>query len=285
MGEAFRATIEEFLDSQECVNLAGRVNLILTSPPFPLASPKAYGNKTEADYIAWLSQVVFRMRSLLTDDGSLVLEIGNAWKAGSPTMSLATMRTLMSIADGVNYHLCQQFVCHNPARLPSPASWVTVKRIRVKDSFTHVWWYSPTEYPKADNRRVLNEYSPAMKRLLKRGSYNTEPRPSDHDIGEKSFLKDNGGAIPSSMLQFSNTSVSRKYRNWCKDRNLRMHPARMPEDLVDFFVRLLTDQGDLILDPFGGSLTTGAVAESLGRRWVGIEPSITYLEGSMGRFG
>ncbi len=103
MGEAFRATIEEFLDSQECVHLAGRVNLILTSPPFPLASPKAYGNKTEADYIAWLSQVVFRMRSLLTDDGSLVLEIGNAWKAGSPTMSLATMRTLMSIADGVNY--------------------------------------------------------------------------------------------------------------------------------------------------------------------------------------
>lgn len=272
------------MGSPFAASLRGKVNLILTSPPFPLRSPKAYGNRVEDDYVNWLSTIAIDLASLLRPDGSLVIEIGNAWRAGSPTMSTAPIRTLMAIAEDANYHVCQQFVCNNPARLPSPAAWVTVKRVRIKDSFTHVWWFAKSTHPKADNRNVLAEYSPAMRRLLARGSYNTNPRPSDHDIGERSFLKDNGGAIPSSVLQFSNTSVSKQYREWCRDRGLKLHPARMPEDLVDFFVRFLTDKGDLVLDPFGGSQTTGAVAEALKRRWIGIEPDVAYLEGSMGRF-
>ena len=283
-GMAYRSTIETFLDSTYASHLRGSVNLILTSPPFPLASPKAYGNLQSDEYVTWLTKVITGLKDLLTPDGSLVVEIGNAWNSGSPTMSLAPLQTLMNIASSGDFHLCQQFVCHNPARLPSPASWVTVKRIRVKDSFTHVWWFSQTEYPKADNRNVLTDYSPAMKRLLKRGSYNTNPRPSDHDIGDVSFLKDNGGAIPASVLQYSNTAVSRQYQEWCRSKGIRMHPARMQEDLISFFIKFLTDEGDTVFDPFAGSQTTGAVAESLGRRWVGVEPEVTYLEGSMGRF-
>ena len=45
-----------------------------------------------------------------------------------------------------------------------------------------------TDYPKADNRKVLRPYSESMKSLLKRGSYNAGKRPSEHSIGEKSFL-------------------------------------------------------------------------------------------------
>jgi site-specific DNA-methyltransferase (cytosine-N4-specific) len=51
-----------------------------------------------------------------------------------------------------------------------------------------------------------------------------------------------------------------------------------------FFIEMLTDQGDLVVDPFAGSNVTGQVAESLDRRWVAIEIDRDYLEGSAIRF-
>ena len=58
----------------------------------------------------------------------------------------------------------------------------------------------------------------------------------------------------------------------------------MPEPLVEFFVKFLTDPGDVVLDPFAGSNTTGAVAEHLGREWVAIEADAGYAESSRVRF-
>jgi site-specific DNA-methyltransferase (cytosine-N4-specific) len=58
----------------------------------------------------------------------------------------------------------------------------------------------------------------------------------------------------------------------------------MAPDIAAFFVKFLTDPGDLVLDPFSGSNTTGAVAQSLGRRWLSIELEKRYVDGSTGRF-
>jgi site-specific DNA-methyltransferase (cytosine-N4-specific) len=221
---------------------------------------------------------------LLADDGSLVVELGNAWEPGEPVMSTLALKALLQILESGGFHLCQQFVVHNPARLPSPTQWVNVDRIRVKDAYTNVWWMSRTTRPKADNRKVLTGYSDAMKKLLARGSYNAGERPSQHNIGETSFLKDNGGAIPPNVLTISNTLSTDAYRRYCKEHSLRVHPARMPGDLAEFFIRFLTDEGDLVLDPFAGSNTTGAAAEALGRTWLSIEPEAEYIAGSHGRF-
>jgi DNA modification methylase len=193
-------------------------------------------------------------------------------------------------------HLCQHVICHNPARLPSPAAWVNVKRARLKDSFTHVWWMAKSEFPKADNRRVLNPYSKDMKSLLKRQEYNSGVRPSGHVISEAGFLKDHGGSIganvidltgqhyPEALLKFSGTTWDANYRTYCRSKKLPPHPARMQSPLAAFFIQFLTDKNDLILDPFAGSNTTGAVAEDLGRRWIGVEAEADYVEGSRGRF-
>jgi hypothetical protein len=74
------------------------------------------------------------------------------------------------------------------------------------------------------------------------------------------------------------------YHDYCEENNLLRHPAAMPVRLPEFFVRLLTDAGDLVVDPFAGSNATGAAAERLGRRWVSVEPDQRYVEGSRGRF-
>jgi site-specific DNA-methyltransferase (cytosine-N4-specific) len=213
-------------------------------------------------------------------------------------MSTLPLEVLLAFKKAADLHLCQHIICHNPARLPGPAAWVTVKRMRLKDSYTHVWWMSRSESPKADNRRVLTPYGKEMKKLLRSKQYNAGRRPSGHVISETGFLTNHGGAIsanvidvspdnpklPTDLLKFSGTGWDSNYRTYCEHNNLEIHPARMQIDLVAFLLEFLTKPGDLVIDPFAGSNTTGAVAEALGRRWIGVEAKWEYAEGSKGRF-
>jgi DNA modification methylase len=284
LGTIFTCKIEEFLASPEGKAQQGKVQLILTSPPFPLNRKKKYGNQQGEEFIEWLASLAKPLSKLLKPKGSIVVEMGNAWEPGEPVMSTLSLRSLLQFLELGELNLCQQFVCHNPARLPSPAQWVNVERIRVKDTYTNVWWMAPSKRPKASNKKVLADYSPSMRELLRTQRYNSGLRPSGHNIGKTSFLRDNGGAIPSNVLSFSNTSSKDAYREYCRATMLEVHPAPMPLGLVDFFVRLLTDPGDLVFDPFAGSNTTGAVAEVLKRRWIATEPIPRYVAGSKGRF-
>lgn len=261
-----------------------RVQLIFTSPPFPLNRKKKYGNEVGEEYIDWLVKFTPLFKELLTPTGSIVMEMGNAWEPGQPVMSTLALRALLRFLERGQLNLCQQFICYNPTRLPSPAEWVNVKRIRVKDAYTHLWWMSPTTEPEANNRRVLKPYSPAMLRLLRRQKYNTGLRPSEHHIGAESFLTNNNGAIPPNVLTIGNTNAADDYLKHCRKGGLKVHPARMPLDLASFFIRFLTKPRNLVFDPFGGSNTTGAAAERLKRRWLTIEQNADYIEGSKGRF-
>jgi site-specific DNA-methyltransferase (cytosine-N4-specific) len=180
------------------------------------------------------------------------------------------------------FKLAQEFYWYNPARLPTPAEWVTVRRVRVKDAVNMVWWFGKTEWPKANNRKVLTPYSDSMKGLIRHG-YRAKKRPSGHDISTK-FQRDNGGAIPPNLIQIANTESNSAYLRACKEHGLKPHPARYPEHLVRFFLRFLTDRGDLVLDPFAGSNVTGAVCDEMGRRWLATEIEAKYIEGSKLRF-
>jgi len=283
MGQAYNSSIEDFIASPRFQELKGTVDLILTSPPYPLVSPKAYGNRVGEDYKSWLSGIMTELKSLLKPKGSLVVEIGNSWDKGQPTMSTLPLETLIQIKEQSNLNVCQQFIWNNPNKLPGPATWVNIKRIRVKDSFTHIWWYAPSVDPKANNQKVLTPYGEGMKKLLEKQDYNRGMRPSGHNIGD-GFLKGNKGAIPSSVLTYANTKEDPKYREWCKEKGVSQHPARMPEKLAEFFINLTTSKNSLVFDPFGGSNTTGKTAENLGRRWIVVERDPEYVLGSKGRF-
>ena len=277
-------TIEDTLSTDLLATRAQEIGLIFTSPPFPLNRRKSYGNRVGDDYLEWLRRLAPSLANLLAPDGSIVMEIGNSWESGQPTMSTLPLQALLAFLEEGDLKLCQQFVAHNPARLPGPAQWVTIERTRVKDSFTNIWWMSRTHRPKADNRRVLTEYSKAMKSLLKRQDYNRGLRPSGHDIQEDSFLRDNGGAIPSNVLEFANTRSHDPYHSYCLSKELPIHPARMSPQIAEFFIKMLTEPQDIVLDPFSGSNVTGAVAEDLGRRWISVEPNDSFVVGSRGRF-
>jgi DNA modification methylase len=284
LGRFVRGTAEDALASPLGADLKGKVDLVFTSPPFPLNNKKKYGNLQGEAYIEWLANFAARFRTLLKPRGSIVIEMGNAWEPGKPVMSTLALRALLAFMEKGNLTLCQQFIWNNPARLPSPAQWVNVERIRLKDSYTHLWWLSKTDRPYADNRQVLSAYSESMEKLLKRKSYNTGRRPSEHRIGAKSFLTNNAGAIPSNVITLANTASNSDYQEYCRAHDLQPHPARMPIGLAEFFIKFLTKPKMLVFDPFGGSNTTGAAAEKLGRRWVAVEPNGDYIVGSRGRF-
>jgi DNA modification methylase len=283
-GIAYHSTVESFLASAQAARLRGKVALILTSPPFPLNRKKRYGNLQGQDYLSWLERLAPKLVELLRPNGSVVIEIGNAWEPGKPEMSTLPTKSLLAFLAAGQLRLCQEFIGYNKARIPAPAQWVNIDRIRVKDAYTHIWWMSRSPRPTANNRRVLQPYSSAMLELLKTGKYNHGRRPSEYVVNPTSFNTDNGGSIPPNVIEFANTSSRDDYLDYCGKKHLETHPARMNAEVASFFVKFLTGKGSLVLDPFAGSNTTGAVAQSLGRRWVAVERDARYLRGSKGRF-
>jgi DNA modification methylase len=258
------------------------VDLIMTSPPFGLVRKKEYGNVDADEYVKWFRPFAAEFRRVLKDNGSFVLDIGGSWNRSMPTRHLYHFKLLIMLCDEYGFHLAQEFYWWNPSRLPTPAEWVTVRRVRVKDAVNCVWWLSSTPWPKASNRRVLQPYSDSMHDLLKNG-YKAKKRPSGHDISEK-FSVNNGASIPPNLLAIPNTESNSRYLRHCKEHGLKPHPARYPAELPEFFVRMLTDTGDLVIDPFAGSCVTGEVCERLERRWLCIELKEEYLVGAVSRF-
>ena len=259
------------------------VDVVVTSPPYALEFKKEYGNASKEDYVEWFRPFGEQIFRILKPEGSFVLNVGGSYDKGRPTRSLYHFRLLLMLCEEIGFHLAQECFWYNPAKLPSPAEWVNVRRIRIKDSVEYVFWLSKTAFPYADNRQVLEEYSDDMRRLMTRG-YRTKKRPSGHNITGK-FKADRGGSIPSNLLTKGNNESNSRYIRSCSEHGMRPHPARFPSALPDFYTRFLTRPRGLVLDPFAGSNTTGAVAESLGRRWVAFETEPRYVENSKLRFG
>lgn len=273
------------------------IDLIMTSPPFALIKKKTYGNEEASSYVKWfIENFASELYRVLKPTGSLVIDIGGTWNPKSPTRSLYHFELLLKLcSEDIGFKLAQEFYWYNSAKMPSPAQYVNIERSRVKDAVNPVWWLSKTDRPKADNRRVLTPYKSSMKKLFVKG-YNDGKRPSGHNVS-KVWGKNNGGAIPpnilgyhdqleslfqDNLLEIANTSPTDKYLEACKRFNVKPHPARFPVSLPSFFINFLTEPGDVVYDPFGGSCVTGEAAEALQRRWFTSEINEEYV--SMSRF-
>ena len=247
------------------------IQAVITSPPYALHFKKEYGNVDKAKYVEWFLPFATEIKRILKPDGSFVLNIGGSYNSGSPTRSLYHFKLLIALCDELGFHLAQECFWYNPAKLPAPAEWVNVRRMRIKDSVEYVWWLSPTEWPKANNEAVLVPYSDDMERLIQKG-YRAKKRPSGHNITEK-FRKDHNGAIPANLISRGNNESNSEFLRACTAHGLKLNPARFPPALPEFFLKLVTVRDDMILDPFAGSNTTGFVAESL--HGVGSQSNLT----------
>src|SRR5579883_1333327 len=134
LGLCLQGKAEDVLKPSVTEQYLHQVDLIFTSPPFPLNRKKKYGNLQGEAYVEWVASFAAIFREYLKPTGSIVIEMGNAWEPGHPVMSTLALESLLAFYRRGQFRLCQQFVWYNPARLPGPAQWVNVDRIRVKDS-------------------------------------------------------------------------------------------------------------------------------------------------------
>jgi site-specific DNA-methyltransferase (cytosine-N4-specific) len=182
LGAAYCADSLEFLPT-----LAdGSVDLVLTSPPYALHFKKEYGNADQQQYVDWFMPFAHQIKRVLKPDGSFVLNIGGSWTPGAPVRSLYHFRLLLALCDELGFHLCQEFFWYNPAKMPAPAEWVNVRRLRVKDSVEYIFWLAPSAFPKADNTKVLQAYN---KRNDRRVTTSRPPsRPTRDDRSRRTSL-------------------------------------------------------------------------------------------------
>lgn len=281
LGEAYFGDSRDLLRSMPDES----IDLVITSPPFALLRKKEYGNKNQGEYVQWLSEFGILVYKKLKKTGSFVLDLGGAYEKGVPSRSLYNFRVLIHFCDEIGFNLAEEFYWHNPSKLPSPIEWVNKRKIRAKDSVNTVWWFSKTVFPKANVKNVLVPYSDRMKTLLKNPEkfYSAKKRPSGHDVSDK-FSTDNGGAIPSNLLQIPNSNSNDRYARFCNKLGINGHPARFPKKLPEFFIKFLTDRDDLVVDIFSGSNTTGEMCEFLGRKWLAFDNEIEYVAASTFRF-
>ena len=202
------------------------IDLLITSPPFPLLRKKAYGNEDQTEYVDWLAEFAQLAHPKLKQTGSLVVDLGGAYRRGVPVRSLHQFRFVVKVVDEIGYHLAEEFYWYNPSKLPSPIEWVNKRKIRAKDSVNTVWWLAKTEWPKADVSQVRVPYSGRMKKLLEDPGrfYAARERPSQHLISDR-FGKDNGGAIPSNLLPIANTDSNSYYIRTARELGITSHPA------------------------------------------------------------
>ncbi len=137
-GKIIEGNSIELLKGKMKKKLKGKVNLIITSPPFPLNNKKQYGNEKGEEYLKWFIDMAPIFSDLLAEDGSLVIEIGNAWEPERPVQSLLHLECLFGLVKHpeANLRLIQEFICYNPSKLPSPAQWVTVVCLQTKVDFS-----------------------------------------------------------------------------------------------------------------------------------------------------
>src|SRR5215467_12035502 len=117
LGSMVWGTAEAALGARAAEKYKGKTQLIFTSPPFPLNRKKGYGNLQGDEYVTWLASFAPLFRRFLKGNGSIVMELGNAWEPGKPVMSTLALRALLAFVDSGGFFLCQQFICHNPTRL------------------------------------------------------------------------------------------------------------------------------------------------------------------------
>ncbi|WP_257301038.1 site-specific DNA-methyltransferase [Haloarchaeobius sp. FL176] len=250
------------------------IDLVVTSPPFALRKEKQYGNKSPEEYVDWFLDFAAKVYQTLEEDGSFVIDIGGGWQKGEPLRSHYHFELLHALTDdegqlateiGESFNLAQDFYWYNPAKLPTPAQWVTIERIRVKDAVNHVWWLSKgSAREKPDNRRVLKEYSDAQKQLMESG-YTAKDRPSEHSISDTFDEPVEDGAIRPNFMNTIDESTPHV------DPEELLEKLDIPENLLD--VILENDVVEEFVQTVGSAYTQDNVLEIANTR-----SQTTYLK-------
>jgi DNA modification methylase len=263
--------------------------LCLTSPPYPLAAPRAYGNPNAIEYVDWVCRLLEPIAKHLVPGGSLCLNVSNdIFEPGSPARSLYRERLVIALCERLGLAKLDEFIWHNPTKAPGPTRWASITRQQLNVAWEPVYWF--TNAPalvRADNRRVLQCHAKRHLDLMRVGGEKRTANNGDgaYRLYPGSYGNATPGRIPRNVLSFPHRCASKDAAaRAAKAQGLPVHAATMPLPLARFLVDFLTEPGDLVVDPCAGWLTTALAAEDAGCRWLCTEQMGEYVLGASNRF-
>ncbi|WP_066732985.1 site-specific DNA-methyltransferase [Cupriavidus sp. D384] len=261
------------------------IALCVTSPPYPLRQARAYGNPNEAQYVDFLCEALEPIVAGLVRGGSIVLNVSNdIFEPRSPARSLYIERLTLALHDRLGLSLMGRVPWVNYSKPPGPTRWACVESVQLTSAYEPVLWF--TNDPacvRADNRQVLQAHTERHRRLMAAGGEARDAVYGDgaYRIRQRAFGTETAGRLPRNVIERGHSCAdTRAYRRAARDLGLPTHGAMQPTDIPDFFTRFLSRPGDLVVDPFGGTIRTGLAAERLGRRWIATEWILQYVRGA-----
>lgn len=265
------------------------ITLMLSSPPYPIHKGRAYGTVTEAEYTDWICSILEPVIARLKPGGSLVLIVGNdVFVKGSPARSLYRERLVLALADRYGLDKMDTLIWHNGSKAPGPVRWASMTRQQLNCGYEAALWFAKdARQCLSNNMRVLQPHTDRHRRELEKGFQRSE-RHSDGAYSlrpGRSFANQTRGKIPRNVLSYGHScSSQRRYKRQARELGLPVHGAPLPCSLVKFLVEFLSAPGDLVVEPFGGSMTVPLVCEQTGRPWIASELYGQYIAGGAGRF-
>jgi DNA modification methylase len=261
------------------------ISLCITSPPYPLRNQRSYGlePKNDGEYIDFVCRVLEPIVKNLSNGASVVLNIGSdIFVNKSPARSLYPEKLVLALNENLGLSLMDRIPWVNRAKPVGPTYWACVERVQLAVSHEPIYWFTNNPHRvKSDNRRVLLPHNEAHKKLIANGGGNRITNYGDgaHQLRVNSFANNTPGRIPKNVIERGNQcSDSRAIHRFAKEMGFPAHPAMFPTDIPAFFIQFLTEVGELVVDPFGGTLKTGLAAERLNRRWLCCDKIFEWLK-------
>lgn len=270
--------------------LDDEVTLCLTSPPYPLAAQRAYGNPDQRGIVTFICEALAPIIERMTEEGSLILNVSNdIFLPGSPGRSTYLERLVIALEDRFGVTLMDRLVWHNNSKPPGPIRYASGTRQQLNVAWEPVLWFAKNPMKcKSNNRRVLQPHTERHLALMARGGESRQAVYGDgaYRLNHGDFGKPTEGKIPKNVISLGHRCKhTLAYRRAMKEAGLPAHGAGMPYALPKLLIDFLTEENDLVVDPFAGRSMTGRAAEDAKRRWVTSECMLEYAVGGASLFG
>ena len=237
------------------------VDLVVTSPPYADQRKSTYGGVTTDQYVEWFLPISAQLLRVLKPTGTFILNIKE--KVVNGERSTYVMELILAMRKQ-GWLWTEEFIWHK--KNSYPGKWPN----RFRDAWERLLQFNKSKKFAMYQEEVMVPMGDWARTRLKNLS-ETDKRRDNSKVGS-GFGKnisnwiDRDKAYPTNVLHLATECYNKK------------HSAAFPEELPQWFIKLFTQEGDTVLDPFAGSGTTLFVAERMGRNAIGIELMDEYYQ-------